>query len=74
MNATTKLEAILRAINEGFTVHISNYMHSWAINAACVARFARLGYDVLKVKNDEIYMLSGKKYVCITGCAIKAVR
>jgi len=72
MNATEKLSKMLNVIDNGMTLYITNYLHCWKINKKTVANFSKKGYDVLKVKNDEIYMLSGKNYVCITGCLIIA--
>ena len=73
-NKADQLKKMIAAINAGFTLYITNYLHSWKINKKTMDKFSSVGRDVLIVKNNELYMSSGKKYVCITGCNLTALK
>lgn len=61
---------IMGLIEKGHTVQFTNYLHSFAISKKTVNSFRKSGYEVLKAKDDGIYMMSGKNYVCMNGCKI----
>ena len=64
------LEKIISAIKNGYTITVSNNMHAWAIDLKVWLKFESLDRPVLIERNGELYMSSGKKYVCIIGCRI----
>jgi len=73
MNAITISDTLLAAVADGNVVYISNHLHCWRITAKTAQRFESVGMPVLKTKAGELYMASGRKYVCVSGCAIKVM-
>jgi hypothetical protein len=61
-------------INNGGTVVIANYLHAWQVTKKTLDRFEKAGMTFFKIKNNELFVANGKKYVCIDGCAIKAYK
>lgn len=70
MNHHENVNKLIELIENGYTVQFTNYLHSWAINIKTLNKFRKAGYELLKAKDDGIYMLSGKHYVCMNGCKI----
>ena len=66
-----KLEKILKAIEDGYELIISNYGRAWKINKKIVDKFEKLNRPVLIAKKDGIYMSSGKNYLCTLGCTFR---
>jgi hypothetical protein len=71
---TEKLTQITKAIESGYTIYISNHYHQWKITKRTWDRLAAAGYAALVARGTGLYMVSGKKYVCIDGCRIVAAK
>jgi D-lyxose ketol-isomerase len=64
---------ILAGLNAGKTVYVATYLRCWKITAKTLAKWAAVGRELFAVKNDSLYMASGRGYDCIDYCAIKVI-
>lgn len=70
MNAQAQLTKINELIAAGKTVTFVNGRSAIEINAKTVARFAKAGYEVLKVINNELQVVSGRSYKSVRFHAV----
>ena len=67
-NAKELLQRILNHIENGGTVYICTPLRKTYINKKVNERFKKAGYELIKEKNNSLYLASGKKFVCIDYC------
>ena len=74
MTAQEKLSAITESLANGGTVYVSNHLRHWEITPKAAAKWEAIGRPLFKVVANSLYMGSGKRYVCISYCAITCER
>ena len=72
MTATEKLDAISKALEAGRTIYVRTHTHSTKVTPRTAARFAATGRPVFKATGNDLWMTSGRKYVCINWCRVEA--
>ena len=62
---TDHLKTITDKIEGGHTVSFSTPLRVYPVNNKTLNKFKNAGLELFKVSNGSIYMLNGKKYLCI---------
>lgn len=70
MTATEKLDRINELIGMGKTLIFSTYLKHAQVSPKAAATWKKNGWTMFKVSGNNLFMASGKKFVCIDGCKI----
>lgn len=73
MNAQEKFDWIINNLEQGKTVYIQTFTHNIKTTPSNFHRWKGLGKDLFKVKNNDLWMASGRSYVCINYCGITII-
>jgi len=74
MNAKDRYDKIHSLLAGGATVMICTPLKCTEITAKTVDRFEANGTPLFKIGGKSLYMLEGRKYVCIDYTTIKAYK
>lgn len=69
-SAQEKIESLLEHIKNGKTVVISTHTKATQITPKTLAQWEKSGHTLLKAAGNNMYMASGKSFVCIDYCNI----
>lgn len=70
MTVTERLEMMQTAWNAGRTVYIHSQTRIMKITAKNAKKWADAGLVLVKVKGSDLWLASGRKFVCINYNAI----
>ena len=79
MEAFTKFDAkdtfdrIMYSLSNGLTVVISTHYRATQIQQKHVDK-SPVEWPLFRVKGGSLYMRTGKRYVCVDGCAFRAYK
>ena len=70
MTANEKIAKIVETIESGYTVSFTTRLRSYPVNLRTLDKFRKAGYELFKARGNSIYMLNGKRYICMDGCNV----
>lgn len=68
--AAETVAKILELLAKGGTLVVSNYLKATQADQSHVDAYRKIGKEFLYAKGGSIYMMQGKKAVCISYCRL----